>query len=102
MDITASTLPDGYIQVTCPEICLVLIQSPNNLEQVYVGFINSSDDNRTVVLSPGASDISVAVFTWRSEESIFSGQLSHISQPTSYSEWGTQEIILLYLVLHAF
>ena len=75
-------LPNDSIEVTCPDKrlnCLVLVHFPNNPDQVHVGLINS-DDDRTVVLSPGATDVAVVVYTWKNTESIFSGQLSHISQ----------------------
>ena len=82
--IAVGKLLNGSIEVTCPDEslnCLVLVQSTtDNPDQVHVGLINS-DDDRTVVLSPGATDVSVVVYTWNNTESIFSGQLSHVSQP---------------------
>ena len=81
--VTAYILPSRRISVTCPDDslnCLLLVHSTtDNPDQVHVGVINS-DDDRTVVLSPGATDVSVVVYTWKSGGSIFSGQLSFISQ----------------------
>ena len=77
--VTASKILNGSIEVTCPDEslnCLVLLLSTtDNPDQVHVGLINS-DDGRTVVLSPGATDVSVVVYTWKRGGSIFSGQLS--------------------------
>ena len=85
-EVTASKLLNGSIEVTCPDEslnCLVLVWSTtDNPGQVHVSHINS-DDDRTVVLSPGTTDmpvLNIAVFTWKKGESIFSGQLSFISQ----------------------
>ena len=81
--VTAFILPSRHISVTCPDEslnCLVLVHSTtDNPDQVHVGLINS-DDDRTVVLSPGATDVSVVVYTWKRGGSIFSGQLSFVSQ----------------------
>ena len=83
MGVTASKLLNGSIEVTCPDDslnCLVLLLSTtDNPDQVHVGLINS-DDDRTVVLFPGATEVSVVVYTWKRGGSIFSGQLSFISQ----------------------
>ena len=83
--VTAFKIPNESIEVTCPDVslnCLVLLLSiTDNPDQVHVGFINS-DDNRTVVLSPGATDVSVVVYTWKRGGSIFSGQLSFRAQLT--------------------
>ena len=76
--VTASKFFNGSIEVTCPDEslnCLVLVHCLNNPDLVHVGLINS-DDDRTVDLSPGATDVSVVVYTWKSGGSIFSGQLS--------------------------
>ena len=89
--ITVSKLPSGNITVTCPDMnlnCLVLVQSTNSPDQVCVGYINYSDPDRTATFTPETTDVSVVVvvYTWRGGESIFSGQLSHVSQlelPTS-------------------
>ena len=85
-------LPNGNISVTCPDVslnCLVLVKSTtDSTDRVNVGHINTS--NRTVVLSPGATDVFVAVYTWNSIESIFTGKLSLISQlkvPASTSKF---------------
>ena len=94
--ITVSKLPSGIIEVTCPDMnlnCLVLVQSTNSPDQVCVGYINYSDVDRLATLncsdpdglatpSPVVNDVSVVVvvYTWRGGESIFSGQLSHVSQ----------------------
>ena len=79
--VTAFMLPDGNISVTCPDVslnCLVLVQSTtNNPDEVHVGHINSSED-RTIVLSPGTTNVSVVVYTWNNDSSIFNGSLSHI------------------------
>ena len=91
VDITVSKLPSGIIEVTCPDMnlnCLVLVQSTNRPDQVCVGYINYSDPDRTTTFTPETTDVSVVVvvYTWRGGESIFSGQLSHVSQlepPTS-------------------
>ena len=77
--VTAYTLLRGYINVTCPDVslnCLVLVWSTtDNPDRVHVGLINS-DDDRTVVLSltPEATDVSVVVYNWNKNKSIFSGQ----------------------------
>ena len=74
-------LHNGSIEVTCPDVSLnCLVLSTDNPDEVHVGVI-SSDDDRTVVLSPGTTEVYVVVYTWNNTESIFSGQLSHVSQP---------------------
>ena len=81
--ITASILPNGCINVTCPDVslnCLVLIWSTtDNPDQVHVGLIDS-DDDRTVVLSltTEAINVSVVVYTWNKNKSIFSEQLTQL------------------------
>ena len=104
MEIIACMLPNKSIEVTCPDVslnCLVLVQSTtDNPEQVHVGLINF-DDDRTVVLSPGVTEVSVAVYTWNDDQSgsIFTGQLSHTSLlklPPSTSElYGALKYTLL-------
>ena len=83
MGVTAFKIPNESIEVTCPDVslnCLVLLLSTSdNPDQVHVGVINS-DDDRTVILSPGATDVSVVVYTWKRGGSIFSGQLSFRAQ----------------------
>ena len=101
--ITVSKLPSGIIEVTCPDMnlnCLVLVQSTNSPDQVCVGYINYSDAvDRLATFNCSDPDglatpppvvnnvpVVVVVYTWRGGESIFSGQLSHISQlePPTY------------------
>ena len=81
--VTAFKILNESIEVTCPDVslnCLVLLLSTtDNPDQVHVGLINS-DDNRTVAFSPGATDVSVLVYTWKRGGSIFSGQLSFRAQ----------------------
>ena len=81
--VTAFILPSRRISVTCSDVtlkCLVLVWSTtDNPDQVHVSLIDS-DDDRTVVLSLGATDVSVVVYTWKRGGFVFSGELSFISQ----------------------
>ena len=58
---------------------MLLLSTTDNPDQVHVGLINS-DDDRTVVLFLGATDVSVVVYTWKRGGSIFTGQLSFRAQ----------------------
>ena len=92
MGVTAFKILNKSIEVTCPDVslnCLVLLLSTtDNPDQVHVGLINSEDD-RTVVLSPGATDVSVVVYTWKRDGSIFSGKLSFRAQLKSLTSKAT-------------
>ena len=82
VEIAVYTLPNGFIVVTCPDKslnCLVLVQSAtDNPSHMHVGITNS-DDDRTVVLSPGDTEVFIAVVTWNKTETIFAGQLTRLS-----------------------
>ena len=98
--VTAFKIPNESIEVTCPDVslnCLVLLLSTtDNPDLVHIGLINS-DDNRTVVLSSGATDVSVVVYTWKRGGSIFSGQLSFRAQLeslTSKCEFTKTNVVL--------
>ncbi len=88
--ITVTKLSNGSAEVTCNtsgQSCLVLFLSPTSLDQMVVGFINSSSD-RTTLNSTFDVFMYVVVYTWNSDsgETIFDGQVSFISRlelPTS-------------------
>ena len=107
-DIT-SNLSNRSISVTCFNEslnCLVLVHFRNNPDRVLVSHINVSDVNRTTVIELTAEEETnisvVAVYTWNNNStgSIFSGQLSHVSQfepPPSTSECLFCETVLLQM-----
>ena len=87
-DITVTLPSNSDVQVTCPETlnCLVLVQSLTSLNRLNVGFINSSSTSTNVSLDTVIDDDYVVVYSWDSEQSIFDGNVSLITQlylPTS-------------------
>ena len=83
-DISATKLPNGYLQVNCSESalnCLVLLQSTSILNRVIVGFINASLSSTVVSLNIDTfGDGYVMVYTWNISQSIFEGKVSLIAQ----------------------
>ena len=76
------------VQVTCPLPlnCLVLIQSLTFLNKLYVGFIDSSSTSTNVSVDTVIDNSYMVVYSWDSEQSIFDGNVSLITQlhsPTS-------------------
>ncbi len=82
--ITVTKLSNGSAVVTCNtsgQSCLALFLSTTSLDQMVVGFINSSSD-RTTLNSTFDVFMYVVVYTWNSAsgETIFDGQVSFISR----------------------
>ncbi len=82
--ITVTKLSNGSAEVTCTTLgqsCLVLFLSTTSLDQMVVGFINSSSD-RTTLNSTFDVFMYVVVYTWNSDsrETIFDGKVSFISR----------------------
>ncbi len=87
-DIAVTVPSKSDVQVTCPLPlnCLVLIQSLTFLNKLYVGFIDSSSTSTNVSVDTVIDNSYVVVYSWDSEQSIFDGIVSLISQlhsPTS-------------------
>ncbi len=83
INVTMSS--SGSVNVTCPGplSCLALFQSSKSFIQLRVGFINSSATSTVVSLD---DEDYVVVYSWDSEESIFNGTVSFMTQlysPTS-------------------
>ena len=83
-----SHLSSSSVSVTCFDEslnCLVLIHFRTNPDLVRVGHINDTSADRAIVIKLSSMEMAdtpiVAVYTWNSTGSIFSGQLSHVSQP---------------------
>ena len=89
--ITVIKLPNGDAQVTCTNpgvTCLVLFWSTIDLDSALVGFIQSFASSTVFSLTEAFSDGYVVVYSWKSGESVFSGQVSLVTQlnPLTISE----------------